>query len=399
MKYDFDRVINRKGTASLKWDGTKSIFGRDDILPLWVADMDFQVAKPITDAIKKRVEHGIFGYTTEWESLKEAVAERVKRKYAWEIKPEWIVFTPGVVSAVSTAVKAFTHTGDEVILQTPAYYPFYWAIQKNGCIVSDNPLKFENGRYKMDFENLASKFLPHDDIKHTPSRVKAAILCSPHNPTGRVWTKKELEKFGEIVSENGAIVISDEIHCEIVYDGHKHTPFASISKEFEQNSITCMSPSKTFNLAGLAASSIIIPNDSIRKKFLEATEDRIMGSVNVLGLVAMEAAYRYGDEWLNQMLTYLKGNLEFLKKYVKERIPQIKVVEPEGTYLVWMNFRALGMNKKELHDFLINKARVGLDDGYFFGKNGEGFERINIACPRSVLKEALMRIEKAINEK
>ncbi len=347
----------------------------------------------------KRVEHGIFGYTTEWDSLKEALVQRVKRKYNWEIKPEWIVFTPGVVSAVSTAIKAFTHPGNEIIVQSPVYYPFYWAIETNGCKIANNPLKLEEGRYMMDYDKLEKLFGPHDDIRHTPSRVKAAILCSPHNPTGRVWSEKELKKFGEIVIGYGSIVISDEIHCEILRKDKKHIPFASISKEFEQNSVTCMSPSKTFNLAGLAASSIIIPNEKLRKRFIEATNDKIMGHVNVLGLVAMEAAYRHGDEWLRQVLEYVDKNLYFLKKFVKERIPQIKIVEPEGTYLVWMDFRALGMNKKELHDFLINKARVGLDDGYFFGKNGEGFERINIACPRPVLKEALIRIEKAINEK
>ena len=396
MKYNFDKTTNRKGTASYKWDGTKFIFGREDILPMWVADMDFPIAEPITEAIKKRLEHKIFGYTLEWDSLRESVVERLRKKYNWQIKPEWIVFTPGVVSAVSTAIKSITHPGDEVILQGPVYYPFYSAIKNNGCIVSNNQLKLEDNHYKMDFEDLKKHFEPHNDMRHTPSRVKAAILCSPHNPTGRVWKKDELEKFGKIVIKNNAVVISDEIHCEIVYKNNPHIPFATISKEFEQNSITCMAPSKTFNLAGLVASSIIIPNDNLREKFIETTEDKIMGNVNVFGLVAMEAAYRYGDEWLEQMLQYLQGNLKFLKDFVKEKMPEIKVTEPEGTYLVWLDFRLLGMNAEELSKFVRDKAKVGLDDGYLFGPSGAGFERMNIACPRSTLKEGLERIERAV---
>jgi cystathionine beta-lyase len=396
MKYNFDKVINRKGTASYKWDGTKFIFGTEDILPMWVADMDFPTAEPIIEAVKKRLEHKIFGYTFEWDSLRESVVERLRKKYNWQIKPEWIVFTPGVVSAVSTAIKSITHPGDEVILQGPVYYPFYSAIKNNGCAISNNRLKFKDSHYKMDFDDLQKRFDPHNDMRHTPSRVKAAILCSPHNPTGRIWKKDELKKFGEIVVKNNAVVISDEIHCEIVYKNNQHIPFATISEEFEQNSITCMAPSKTFNLAGLVASSIIIPNDNLRKKFIETTGDEIMGDVNVLGLVAMEAAYRHGDEWLEQVLKYLQENLEFLKEFVKEKIPEIKLIEPEGTYLAWLDFRSLGMNAEELSWFLRNRARVGLDDGYLFGPSGTGFERLNFACPRSILKEGLVRIERAI---
>ena len=396
MKYNFDKVINRKGTASYKWDGTKFIFGTEDILPMWVADMDFPTAEPIIEAVKKRLEHKIFGYTFEWDSLRESVVERLRKKYNWQIKPEWIVFTPGVVSAVSTAIKSITHPGDEVILQGPVYYPFYSAIRNNGCVISNNRLKFKDNHYKMNFDDLQKRFDPHNDMRHTPSRVKAAILCSPHNPTGRVWKKDELKKFGEIVVKNNAVVISDEIHCEIVYKNNQHIPFATISEEFEQNSITCMAPSKTFNLAGLVASSIIIPNDNLRKKFIETTEDEIMGDVNVLGLVAMEAAYRHGDEWIEQVLKYLQENLEFLKEFVKEKIPEIKLIEPEGTYLAWLDFRSLGMNAEELSWFLRNRARVGLDDGYLFGPSGTGFERLNFACPRSILKEGLVRIERAI---
>ncbi|MEA3313485.1 MAG: MalY/PatB family protein [Caldisericota bacterium] len=396
MKYNFDKIIDRKNTGSWKWDTTELIFGSDAVLPMWVADMDFPIAKPIIDALKKRIDHGIFGYTMPWDSLIKAVVDRVEQKYNWKIEPEWIVFTPGVIPAIYSAIKAFTHPGDDVILQGPVYYPFWDAIKDNGCNVSNNQLKLVNTHYEMNFEDLEKKFAPRPEMIPSPPRARMMILCNPHNPVGRVWSKKELKKAGEIVLKHDAIVISDEIHCELLLTNSTHTPFATISKEFEQHSITCMAPSKTFNLAGLEASSIIIPNEDLRNKFNIAKEG-ITLDPNALGLVALEAAYRNGDEWLSQLLDYLRGNLEFLMKYFEEKIPQVKVAKPEGTYLVWLDFRKLGMNNEKLSAFLRQKAKVGLDDGYLFGPSGSGFERINIACPRSILKEGLKRIEKAIN--
>jgi len=395
MKYNFDRVINRRGTGSTKWDSVEVVFGNRDVLPMWVADMDFPIAEPIIEAIKKRLNHPIFGYSKPWQSLLNSVVERMKKKFNWEIKPEWIVFTPGVVPAISTAIKAITHPGDEVVLQGPVYYPFWDVIKENGCHILNNTLKFQNGHYEMDYEDLEKKFVPKKALFPSPSRTKAAILCNPHNPVGRMWSREEQEKFGEIVLKHGGVVISDEIHSEIVVSDKKHIPFASISKEFEQNSITCFSPSKTFNIAGLSVSSIIIPNKKLRESFVLAAGHQL-GKVSVLSLVAMEAAYRYGDEWLNELLKYLKENLKFLINYFEENIPQVRVIRPEGTYLVWLDFRALGMSGEELSKFLVEKAKVGLDDGYLFGPSGIGFARINIACPRKTLEEGLKRIENAV---
>ena len=396
MKYDFDRVCDRRNTNCVKWDAVKSIFGREDVIPMWVADMDFPVAKPIVEALKKRVEHEFYGYTQPGPNVIEAVVERMQRKFNWKIQPEWVVFTPGVIPALNVAVRAFTHPGDEVILQEPVYYPFFPAVTSSGCQIVNNELKLIDGRYEMDYEDLESKFQPKTGMHATPSRVKAIILCNPQNPIGRLWNKEEITRMGEIVIRHGAIVISDEIHCEILFKGYKHTPFASISEEFEQNCVVCMAPSKTFNLAGLEASSIIIPNKKLRDSFTE-TKAGIVPGPNVFGLTAMEAAYRFGDEWLEQLLDYLQGNLDITIEYFEKRIPKIKVIKPQGTYLVWLDCRELGKDNMALRSFMREKARVGFDDGFLFGAGGAGFQRMNIACPRAILEEALRRIEAAVN--
>ena len=397
MKYNFDEVVDRRGTGSLKWDGVELIFGDKDILPMWIADMDFKVAKPITDAILKRAEHAIYGYTTVSDSLISAVIDRLKVKYNWDVKPEWIIFTPGVIPALYTAIKALVSVGDSVLIQEPVYYPFFSVIRDNGAHIVSNDLKLINNHYEIDFDDLEMKFLPKKDLLSEPSRIKAMILCNPHNPVGRVYTKEELTKMGEILIKNEVVIISDEIHCEIVYNGHRHIPFASISEEFANNSITCMSGSKTFNIAGLETSIIIIPKEKLRKRFIEV-KGRLFSTPNPFGLVATESAFRYGDEWLSQLLEYLEENLRFLIDYVEKRIPKVKVIKPEGTYLAWLDFRELGMDEYTLSEFLRNKAKVGLDDGYVFGKSGAGFARLNFACPRVILEEGLRRIEKAVKE-
>ncbi|MFX1319999.1 MAG: MalY/PatB family protein, partial [Promethearchaeota archaeon] len=305
----------------------KTIFGVDDVIPMWVADMDFPTAIPIVEALKNRAAHEFYGYTQPGMSLVEAVVNRLQRKFSWQIEPEWVVFTPGVIPAISTAIRALTHPGDEVILQEPVYYPFFPSVMSSGCQIATNELKLIGTHYEMDFEDLLSKFQPRTGMHDIPSRVKAIVLCNPHNPVGRLWNREELIRLGDIVIGKGATVISDEIHCEIVFKGHKHTPFASISKEFEQNCIVCMAPSKTFNLAGLSASSIIIPNKELRDSFNEARAGMVHGP-NLFGLVAMEAAYRYGDEWLTQLLDYLHENLDFTMTYFAEKIPRIKVIKP-----------------------------------------------------------------------
>ena len=396
MKYDFDQLCDRNKTDCLKWDMMESIFGSGELLPLWVADMDLPVAKPIIDALKKRVEHPFYGYTQPGSSVIKSVVERMKRKFDWDISPEWIVFTPGVVPALHVAVRSLTHPGDEVILQEPAYHPFFPVVINSGCKIINNGLKLVNGRYEMDLKNLEEKFHPKTRPLNGPGRIKTVIFCNPHNPVGRLWKRDEIIRMGEIVINNGAVVISDEIHCEILFKGHKHTPFASISKKFEQNCIVCMSPSKTFNLAGLEVSSIIIPNKKIRENFVN-TRSGIVPNPNLFGYIAMEAAYKYGDEWLEQVLDYLQENLNYLKNYFLKNIPRIKVIDPEGTYLIWLDCHDLDMDNNVLRSFMRENAKVGLEDGFIFGESGSGFMRMNIACPRYILSEALKRIENAVN--
>ncbi|WP_292759428.1 MalY/PatB family protein [Methanobacterium sp.] len=387
--------MSRKNTDSLKWDVQKSIFGRDDLIPLWVADMDFPVAQPVIDALKKRAEHPFYGYTQAGSSVRDAVVERMEKKFQWEIDPEWVVFTPGVVPALHVAVRSLTHPGDEIVLQEPAYHPFFPVVRNSGCHIASNPLKLVNGRYEMDYSDLESKFQSRKERSHGQGRAKAIIFCNPHNPVGRLWKQDEIIKMGETVIGNGGIVISDEIHCEIVFKGRKHVSFATISPEFQENSIICMSPSKTFNLAGLEVSSIIIPNKKLRNGFLNAM-DGIVPQPNLFGYIALEAAYREGDDWLEQVLEYLEGNLEFLTRYFERKIPRIDIIETEGTYLAWLDCRKLGMNNESLRTFMRDVAKVAVEDGYIFGKSGSGFVRMNFALPRSILEDGLKRIEDAV---
>jgi cystathionine beta-lyase len=364
---------------------------------MWVADMDFPVAPPIVEALKRRAEHGFYGYTTAGTGVIQSVVDRMWNKYAWKIKPEWIVFTPGVIPALNVAVRMLAHQGDEIILQEPVYYPFFPAVTSSGCQIVNNQLQLINGRYEMDYEDLEHQFQTRIGMLPVPNRIKAIMLCNPHNPVGRLWSREELIRLGEIAIKQGVVVISDEIHCELLYKGHQHTPFASISDTFEQNSITCMSPSKTFNLAGLEISSIIIPNKKLCHLFTN-TMTGIVPHPNLFGYTALESAYRFGDEWLDQLLDYLQGNLDFLLKYFADRIPKIKVIKPQGTYLVWLDCRDLGMDDMTLRSFMRDKVKVGLDDGFLFGSGGLGFQRMNIACPRPVLEEALRRIETMVNK-
>lgn len=387
MKYNFDEVIERKSTHASKWAAVESLFGSPDVLPLWVADMDFRVAQPIVDAIKKRADHPIYGYTMTANVLK-SVTDRLYRKYGWEVKPEWVMITPGVMPAVNAAVKAFAGPSKTVVVQSPAYPPFWSATSNNHCTPAVNMLCKKGNRYEVDFEGLERKF--------QESGAKAMILCNPHNPVGRVWTRDELTKMGETVLRHGATMIVDEIHCELMLNGHTHVPFASVSPEFQNASVTCYSPSKTFNIAGTHCSVAIVPNERLREEFNSARAG-IMGTPDLFAVYAMEAAFKYGDEWLEQLLEYLEGNLAYLRRTFAERIPRIKPNNPEGTYLVWLDCRDLGMDPKALRSFFNEKAKVGLNDGVTFGPGGEGFARLNIACPRSILEEGLRRIEEAVN--
>jgi cystathionine beta-lyase len=402
MKQRFDEEIGRRGTSSLKWEFTQQaeeplrweqtdrFFGEDRILPMWVADMDFRCPEPVVKALIARAQKGIYGYTVPIDTFYQSVVGWMARRHRWEIAPQWICITPGVVPALNMLVRTFISPGDRVLIQPPVYYPFYSAIENNGGEVVTSPLVYEGGRYRMDYVDLTEKA--------KDPRVKMAILCSPHNPVGRVWTKDELLHFGEICIKNNVLVISDEIHGDLVYKGHRFTPFAKISHDFAQHSIICTAPSKTFNLAGLLTSCIVIPNDDLRARFGKTLLSIGLVLASSFGVVALQAAYDHGEEWLEKVLTYLQANLEYLETYVTEHIPQIRVVEPEATYLVWLDCRRLGLDKLALERLMREEAGVYLDEGYIFGPEGEGFERINIACPRSVLAEGLDRISKAIDE-
>jgi cystathionine beta-lyase len=400
MKYPFDEIVDRRGTSSLKWEfiqkaedpaqreHTDRFFGENRSLPMWVADMDFGCPEPVVKAVIARAANGIYGYTAPTDAFYQSVVGWMARRHGWAIAPEWICITPGVVPALNMLVRTCISPGDKVLVQPPVYYPFYSAIQNNGGQVVTNPLVYENGRYRMDLADL--------EEKAKDPRVKMVILCSPHNPVGRVWTPDELLRFGEICIDNNVLVVSDEIHGDLIYKGHVFTPFAKISGEFAQHSIICTAPSKTFNMAGLKTSCIIIPNDDSRARFARILEGNGLTTTGCFGVVALQAAYDYGEEWLEQALCYLQANLEYLEAYVAEHIPQIDVVRPEGTYLVWLDCRRLGLDKMGLKRLMMDEARVYLDEGFIFGPEGEGFERINIACPRSILVQALDRIKSAI---
>lgn len=400
MKYDFDREINRKGTNSVKWEfikqGNELLYRKetDDssasarLLPMWVADMDFPCPEPVVEALVARAQHRIFGYTSPTESYYNAIVNWMKKRHGWEIKPEWICTTSGVVPALHMLVKTYISPGDKVLIQTPVYYPFNKAVENSDGVLVTNSLIYEDGRYSMDFADL--------ELKTKDPQVKMAILCSPHNPVGRVWTRDELLRFGEICIKNNVLVVSDEIHGDLIFEGYVFTPFADISEDFSQSSITCTAPSKTFNLAGLKTSNIIIANEQLRARFKKTLERTAMGGVGAFGVVALEAAYNHGEEWLAQVLDYIMGNLQYLEEYIAEYLPQISVVPLEGTYLVWLDCCSLGLSKLELERLILREAKVYLDEGYIFGIEGEGFERINIACPRPVLLEALERMRKVI---
>lgn len=390
MKYDFDRVIQRRGTGSVKWDLADSIFGGSDLLPLWVADMDFESPPEVTAALVERARHGIFGYTAASPEYFESFVNWFRKRHQWEIHNEWIHFSPGVVPALNLLIQTFSNPGDRVIIQQPVYYPFMSAIRNNSREIVNNPLVLDQGRYRMDMDDLEKK--ARDD------RTKILILCSPHNPVGRVWSRNELSLLGDICMKYNIIVISDEIHCDLTYPGIKHIHFASITDNYLMNSITCLSPSKTFNLAGLQTAGLIIANPEMQKKYKQMIECVGLTWPNLFACEALTYAYKYGDLWLDAVIEYLTDNLSFLRDFIRRKIPEITLIEPEGTYLVWLDFRKLGLDRASLKRLLREKAKVALDDGFIFGSaEGEGFERINIACPRSILEEALNKIEFAIH--
>ncbi len=388
-KFDFDTPVERRGTDCLKYDFAVRRGLPENVLPLWVADMDFKTSEKIIDAIQKRAEHGIFGYTESGGRYFDAVAGWMDRRHGWEIKANWLVKTPGVVFALAMAVKAFTKAGDGVLIQQPVYYPFQEVIQDNGRkVVSSDLLLGEDGKYHIDFEDF--------ERKAAEEKVTLFLLCSPHNPVGRVWTEEELLKIGEICRKHHVIVLSDEIHEDFVWGNRKHIVFANLRKEFEDISVTCTSPAKTFNLAGLQVSNILIPNGALRRQFKKQIAAAGYSQLNAMGLTACEAAYLYGDDWYEAMMAYVSGNIRFMKAYLERELPQLAMTEPEGTYLVWVDFRGLGLSGPELERLIVQKANLWLDSGAIFGKAGEGFERFNVACPRATLEKALEQLKSAV---
>ena len=394
MKYNFDQPIERMNTNCSKWDGADAFFGPEakEALPMWVADMDFAAPQKVIDALKARVEHGVFGYPTmPPASYYAAVIGWMDKHYNWPVKREWLVYTPGVVAALNYLVQVFTQEGEAVAIQTPVYYPFTSSIVNNNRQVVINPLKLSDSRYIMDYDDL--------DKKLADKNVKMLFLCNPHNPVGRVWTRDELTKLGEICLKHNVLVVSDEIHGDLTFKGYQTTAYAGISEELAQNAIVCTAPSKTFNLAGLQTSNMIIPNAELRQRICDYLQKIHVVKPNVFGLLATEVAYSCGEEWLDKVKDYLQGNLEYLTWFITDRIPGINVIQPEGTFLVWLDCRELAMDIQALKRFMLLEARVAMDDGYIFGQGGDGFTRINIACSRATLREGLTRIENAVNRR
>ena len=384
MKYDFDEIIPRRGTNSYKWDSA----GDADVLPMWVADMDFRTAPPVVEALRKRVEHGIFGYVRVPDAYYAAVTNWFARRHDWQIEKEWIIYTTGVVPALSAVIKALTVPGDKVMVQTPVYNCFFSSIRNNGCGMITNPLIYRNGTYQINFADL--------EQKAADPNVKVLLLCNPHNPAGRVWTKQELTRIGDICIRNNVWVVADEIHCELVFPGHTYIPFASISQEFLMHSVTCTSPSKAFNLAGLQIANIISADTDIRTKIDKAINVNEICDVNPFGVEASMAAYNDSEEWLEELKQYLFDNYNYLRAYFSEYLPEFPVSMLEGTYLVWVDCSVLNESSDEIVKTLLEKEKLWVNEGSLYGEIGEGFIRINIACPRQQLIEGLNRLRRAL---
>lgn len=385
MKYDFDEQISRRGTDSYKWDSAES----EHVLPMWVADMDFPTAPAIVDALKKRIEHGIFGYTRVSESYYKVVTDWFSRRHNWTVNREWIIYTSGVVPAVSAIIKALTVPGDKVLVQTPVYNCFFSSIRNNGCEMVSSPLCYADNTYTIDYEDL--------ECKAADPKVKIMLLCNPHNPAGRVWKREELVRIGAICIRHGVTVVSDEIHCELVFPGHRYTPFASISEDFLRHSVTCLSPSKAFNIAGLQIANIVCADANRRSKIDRAINDNEVCDVNPFGVIATQAAYNEGEKWLDQLIEYLHANYLYMREFCREHLPEFPVTVLEGTYLVWMDCRKLGLPSEELERQLMEQGDLWLNAGIMYGMEGEGFMRWNIACPRTTLIDGLTRFSNFIH--
>ncbi|MDR0431431.1 MAG: PatB family C-S lyase [Tannerellaceae bacterium] len=389
-QYDFDEIIDRRGSNCVKVDLLEERFGSADLIPLWVADMDFRTPDFIIEAVKKRGLHELFGYTFASNDYYKSITGWVKQTHGWDIPQVWVSYIPGIVKGIAFAVDCFTRPGDKIIVQPPVYHPFRLVPEAMKREVVNNPLKQVDGIYKMDFEQLESII---------DEKCKLLILCSPHNPGGIVWPKETLSRLAGICAKHNILVISDEIHAEMVYPGHKHHPFPTVSETAASCSITFMAPSKTFNIAGIVTSYAIVPNDELREKFYSFLEARELKEGTVFAYEATQAAYTHGREWLGQMLRYVTSNAEFVSEFIKNHLPGIKVYQPQASFLVWLDCKGLNLSQEELVNVFVQKAGLALNDGSIFGVGGEGHMRLNIGCPRSILEKALNRLKKALDEK
>ena len=379
MKYNFDEIIDRRNTNAIKYERA------GDLLPLWVADMDFMAPREVTRALMKTVEHSVFGYTEVFgDGYFDSIKNWFSKKFNYEPKKEWLVKSPTVVFALAMAIRAFTNEGDSVLIQTPVYHLFKQTIISNKRNLVDSALVYKEGRYTINFEDFEDKI--------AKNKVKLFLLCSPHNPVARVWTKEELDTMGRICAKYNCLIVSDEIHCDFVYDGHKHHVFSTL----HDRAILLTSPTKTFNLAGLHVSNIFIEDERQRSKFEEEINKTGYSQLNTMGLVACQSAYEYGEEWLEELLNYLSGSIGYMKKFIAENMPQIKMIEPEGTYLMWLDFKALNLTQQQLDNKITKEAKLFLGSGTAFGESGEGFQRVNIACPRKILEEAMVKISSVV---
>lgn len=381
--YNFDKIIDRENTANVKYDLRQAYFGNANVLPMWVADMDFETPEFIRKAIRERANHPIYGYTFRTDEYYQSIIDWQKRRINWSIKKEWIMFSPGVVPAFNFAIQAFTGLGDGIIIQPPVYFPFFNAVDNNNRKQVLNQLKLKNGEYTIDF----------DDLEQKAAAAKMILLSNPHNPVGRCWTAGELKKLGEICIKHNVIILSDEIHSDLILPGFKHTAMASISEEIASNTVTCFAPSKTFNLAGLASSSVVISDEGLRNRFQKVLEQLHITNGNLFGVIASQAGYLHGDEWLDELMIYIEGNYNLLKTAIDSDFKTLNLLPLEATYLAWIDFSGTGLNDDEIKDKLVNNAGIGLSHGPVFGKGGEGFQRINLAAPRSKVDEAVRRLK------
>lgn len=389
MKYDFDRIIDRSGTNALKYSVLKERYGRDDLLPLWVADMDFETPDFITDALRKRLDHSLFGYTSVPAELWDTIAKWVEDHHSWIVKKEWITYIPGVMKGVGSAINVFVRSDEKIIIQPPVYYPFRLVPQGNGREVVYNPLKrVEGGSYEMDFDNLA---------KVADDKCRLLILSNPHNPAGICWSRETLERLADFCYDRGIIVISDEIHSDLALFGNRHIPFATVSDKAAGISITFGAPSKTFNTAGIVNSYAIVPDDTLRRRFFKWLDANELSEPNIFSIIAIIAAFSKGEEWRRQLLSYIEDNIRFVEDYLKENIPHIKAVRPQASFLVWLDCRKLGLDHKGLIDLFVNRARLALNDGEMFGQGGQGYMRLNVGAPRALVKQALDRLLLAVS--